>query len=67
MGAIRPRTETGSDEHTLCTGNAVRDVAAALTLPSVQPETAWCRQRLADCTDAARREISAAIGALSEE
>jgi len=48
----------------------LRPVAAALTMPNVQPETAdtaWWWQRLADCTDAARREISAAIAALSEE
>jgi hypothetical protein len=46
----------------------LRPIAAALTIPSVQAataETAWWGRRLADCTDAARREVLAAIGVLA--
>jgi hypothetical protein len=48
----------------------LRPVAAALTISSVRAavttETAWWNKRLAYCTDAARREILAAIGVLSQ-
>ncbi|MFC1633560.1 hypothetical protein ACFL5Z_01850 [Planctomycetota bacterium] len=47
-----------------------RPVAAAFSVPNVQPETAetkWWSERLTDCTAAARREISAALSALLEE
>ncbi len=48
----------------------IQSVAAALTMPNVQPqggETAWWAERLAVCATAAQQQISAALDALSNE
>ncbi|HUT90025.1 MAG TPA: hypothetical protein VMY37_11040 [Thermoguttaceae bacterium] len=71
-----PRGTSGQPTCSRSGGPRRRPVAAALATPDVPPataegaetgETAWWHQRLALCTEAARREISAAIGALSKE